>query len=55
MAVELLQELLDAHLDTVELVDADVAWQRHLEYLCALRRHGEALAELVDPRCRACP
>lgn len=44
--VELLEELLDAHMDTVALVgDAgtDVAWLSHLEYLRALHRHGEAM------------
>jgi hypothetical protein len=44
--VELLEELLDANMDTVDLVgDAgtDVAWLSHLEYLRALHRHGEAV------------
>ena len=44
--VELLEELLEANMDTVDLVgDAgtDVAWRSHVEYLRALHRHGAAV------------
>ena len=50
----LVQELLDAHLDTVELgvhPSSDADWQAHLDYVRALHRRGsEVLARLVrDP------
>lgn len=51
-AAELLQELLDAQMDTVELVvgDArtDIAWLSHLEYLRALHRHGESVLARIS-------
>lgn len=40
---ELLEELLDAHLDTIELAPwapVDPRWQAHLEYLRALQRRS---------------
>ena len=40
----LLHELLDAHVDTVELaleLEDDIAWSMHLEYLRALQRQGQ--------------
>jgi hypothetical protein len=46
--VSLIYELLDAHLDTIELTaefESDLVWAAHLEYLRALHRAGrEALA-----------
>ena len=46
--MELLYELLDAHVDTMRLaheLDADPAWAGHLDYLRDLQRVGrEALA-----------
>ena len=46
----LVYELLDAHADTAELVDAhgcDEQWQAHIDYLRALQRKGrETLARL---------
>jgi hypothetical protein len=43
--VELVYELLDAHLDTAELAAerGDIAWQLHLDYLRALQRRGREL------------
>jgi hypothetical protein len=47
---ELVQELLDAHCDTIclsQAVDHDPAWASHLHYLQDLQRAGQAtLAEL---------
>jgi hypothetical protein len=44
----LIHELLDAHLDTVQMaagLEYDPAWRAHLEYVRALRRKGcEVLA-----------
>jgi hypothetical protein len=49
--VELAQELLDAHCDTVCLADEPPSgprWAAHVEYLKALRRVAQrALAELT--------
>jgi hypothetical protein len=42
----LVDELLDAHVDTVELAlgfEDDLAWNVHLEYLRALQRQGQML------------
>ena len=45
---ELLDELLDAHVDTIRMaceLDTDPAWAAHLDYLRDLQRVGrEALA-----------
>ncbi len=44
--IALAEELLDAQLDTVELIGGRAAapdWQAHLEYLCALHRRGQEL------------
>lgn len=47
---KLVYELLDAHVDTVELalkLEDDPAWSAHLEYLRALNRQGrEAVAHI---------
>lgn len=49
--LELTQELLDAHCDTVCLSEtpaSDVEWTAHVEYLKDLQRVGQrALAELA--------
>ena len=49
--LDLMQELLDAHCDTVCLSEtpaSDLEWMAHLEYLKDLRRVGQrALAELA--------
>ncbi len=54
--VTLADELLEAHLDTVELaqsVSTESDWQAHLDYLRALLRRGQELlaaeAELAGP------
>jgi hypothetical protein len=41
---ELLEELLDAHVDTIELAFEmdELAWRAHLDYLQALQRLGRA-------------
>jgi len=42
----LVHELLDAHVDTVELAlgyEDDIAWNMHLGYLRALQRQSQAL------------
>jgi hypothetical protein len=42
----LVHELLDAHVDTVELalgLEDDLAWNMHLEYLRALQRQSQML------------
>ncbi len=42
----LVHELLDAHVDTVELalgLEDDLAWSMHLEYLRALQRQSQML------------
>jgi hypothetical protein len=42
----LVYELLDAHVDTVELalgLEHDIAWNMHLEYLRALQRQSNML------------
>ena len=47
---ELVQELLDAHCDTICLADgveADPSWAGHLRYLQDLRRAGEAVLARV--------
>jgi hypothetical protein len=48
--ITLLNELLDAHVDTIELalgLEGDIAWSMHLEYLRALQRQGQmALARI---------
>ena len=44
--VLLLEELLDANLDTIEKVlgdGLDFDWLRHVDYLRALHRQGEAV------------
>jgi len=44
--LELVQELLDAHLDTAELATQlapEPAWELHLGYLRALHRRGTEL------------
>ena len=47
--IELVYELLDAHVDTMRLardLDTDPAWAAHLDYLRDLQRVGrEALAQ----------
>ena len=47
--VVLIEELLDAHLDTIELgnglrdrLGVDEVWRVHVDYLQALQRHGSA-------------
>lgn len=54
--ITLADELLQAHLDTVELAQAPATesdWQAHLDYLRALLRRGQevlaAEAELAGP------
>jgi hypothetical protein len=54
--VRLADELLEAHLDTVELAQSpstESDWQAHLDYLRALLRRGQELlaaeAELAGP------
>jgi hypothetical protein len=42
----LVHELVDAHVDTVELAlgfEDDIAWNMHLEYLRALQRQSQTL------------
>ncbi len=51
--VELVYELLDAHLDTKELADAEglddfPEWCAHLEYLTALQRTARELLAGAD-------
>jgi hypothetical protein len=50
--MELIQELLDAQLDTAELaaeLAPEPAWELHLDYLRALQRRGaELLAEQAE-------
>lgn len=44
--ITLVEELLDALLDTVELTGkhpVELEWRAHLEYLRALERRGQAL------------
>ena len=44
--IGLTEELLEAHLDTVEIAGElapDPEWQAHLDYLRALQRRGQAL------------
>jgi hypothetical protein len=44
--VLLVEELLNAHLDTIEMALAEepsVDWLSHIDYLQALHREGEAL------------
>lgn len=46
LLTRLVQELLDAHVDTVELAlgyEDDVAWNMHLDYLRALQRRSQTL------------
>jgi hypothetical protein len=46
LMTRLLQELLDAHVDTVELALGfadDLAWNMHLEYLRALQRQSQGV------------
>jgi hypothetical protein len=47
----LIHELLDAHLDTVQMaagLEYDPAWRAHVEYVRALHRKGcEVLASLI--------
>jgi hypothetical protein len=49
--VTLVEELLDAHLDTIQLGDElcfDGTWRVHLDYLRALQRRGsEVVADLT--------
>jgi hypothetical protein len=51
--IELVEELVDAHLDTIEMaLELKVeGWGSHVEYLQALRRHANSLvSELAaDP------
>lgn len=51
---ELLEELLDAHLDTLHLssaADADRAWSAHARYVRGLWREGQiCLIQLDQPR-----
>lgn len=51
LQIELIYELLDAHIDTIEMGDnlgPGAAWQPHLEYLQALQRKArELLAQLA--------
>jgi hypothetical protein len=56
---ELAYELLDAHSDTAQLVDAlpyDPSWAAHLDYLRALQRKGREILAHTAPdevsRCR---
>jgi hypothetical protein len=53
LLLALVEELLEAQLDTVELAledsDTNVRWRGHVQYLQGLRRHGETLlARLPD-------
>lgn len=46
LVTRLVYELLDAHMDTVELAlgyEDDIAWNMHLEYLRALQRQSQTL------------
>jgi hypothetical protein len=46
LMARLVQELLDAHMDTVELalgLEDDLAWNMHLAYLRALQRQSRGL------------
>jgi hypothetical protein len=49
--VELVEELVEAHLDTVQIgAEADHEWSAHVRYLQALVRASQArLASLVVP------
>jgi len=49
---ELAYELLDAHADTAQLVDAlpyDPSWAAHLDYLRALQRKGREMLARTAP------
>jgi len=46
LLTRLVYELLDAHVDTVDLAlgyEDDIAWNMHLEYLRALQRQSRTL------------
>jgi len=46
LVTRLVYELLDAHMDTVELAlgyEDDIAWNMHLEYLRTLQRQSQGL------------
>jgi hypothetical protein len=46
LLTRLVHELLDAHLDTVELAlgfEDDLAWNMHLEYLRTLQRQSQGM------------
>jgi hypothetical protein len=49
--VALLQELLDAHLDTIEMIEdgrPDADWASHAQYLRDVRRQGYAVLVLLE-------
>lgn len=44
--VELVDELLEAHVDTIDMADrliGDSGWELHVRYLQALQRAGQAM------------